>query len=155
MPRCPNPECGKEIEEDAVYCPFCGTKLAEVKAQPTAAIKRHVSITACVILLCICFLIHILSIVDFITYGDLTGSIGQLFFGAFALVAAYFLWKSEETGGIIGIIYAILATIGGLSAFLYPEDITFEYTVYDFIIFDVCFNVVLIVLIAIGWKHLK
>ena len=27
MPRCPNQECGKEVEEGAVYCPFCGTRI--------------------------------------------------------------------------------------------------------------------------------
>lgn len=36
MPRCPNPECGKEIEEDAVYCPFCGTRVKMIE-QPAVS----------------------------------------------------------------------------------------------------------------------
>jgi len=148
MPRCPNPECGKEVEEGAVYCPHCGTKLAK-------AAKRNILITVCVILLVIFSLIHLSNMLDYATiYGDFSGSIGQLFFGAFALVAAYFLWKSEEIGGILGIVYAIFSMIAPLSVTIHPEAIPFEYGVYD-IIFDVCSSIVLIIFLGIGWKSLK
>lgn len=144
-------KCGREIEEDTIYCPFCGTNL-KTKDQPITKTKRHVSITLCVILLCVFFLLHIFNMIDFMTYGYLTESVGQLFFGVFVLVAAYFLWKSEGIGGIIGIAYAILSIISVLSLpFVLPEA---EYSIYD-IIFDVCSNIVLIILIIIGWKHLE
>lgn len=146
---CPN--CGREIEENAAYCPFCGAKLEETPAQPPTAIKRHVSITLSVILLCIFFLVHILNMIGFLTEEDLAASLGQLFFGMFALVAAYFLWHSKGIGGVIGIMYAILSTISSLSL---PFSEEIEYSVYG-IIFDVCFNIVLIILIVIGRKSLK
>jgi len=36
MPHCLNPECGKEIEESAVYCPFCGTQIKMIE-HPTVS----------------------------------------------------------------------------------------------------------------------
>ena len=149
------PGCGKKIEEDAVYCPFCGAKLAEAPAQPPTAIKRHVAITASIILLCVFSLMHVLNMIDFITYEYTTGIILQLFFGAFALVAAYFLWKSEGMGGVLGIIYAVLQMLCALSAFLYPEGLPGgQYTLFDLAL-DTCINVVLIILIVIGRKSLR
>lgn len=86
--------------------------------------------------------------VDFVVnYEYLTGSITQLFFSIFALVAGCFLLKSKEIGGIIGIAYAILTASDTLL-------VAQELSVY-WIIFDVSLSIAIIILIVIGWKHLK
>lgn len=149
MPFCLN--CGKEVSEVAVFCPSCGSKLAESEARPIREVKRHLSITICAILLFICALIHIINMGDFMAYGDFAGSIAQLFFSIFALVAGIFLWKSKEIGGIIGIAYGILSTIALLSFLAYFSEWV---TVYGLII-DLFLNTAIIILIIVGWKHLK
>ena len=149
MPFCPH--CGKEIREGAAFCPFCGTRLIESEAPPITERKRHLSITACAILLFVCALIHIINMVDFILIYDLAGSVAQLFFSIFALVAGCFLWKLKEIGGIIGIAYAILSTIATLSFLSFFSEWV---TVYDVII-DFSLNIAIIILIIVGWKHLK
>ena len=150
------PGCGKEIEEDAVYCPFCGAKLAEASAQQPTARKRHVAITASVILLCFFFLMYILTVIDFITYeGFTTGAILHLFMGAFALVAAYFLWQSKGIGGVIGIVYALIEMLWPLTSYslgLYALGI--QYALLD-LAFDTGLDAILIILIVIGRKSLK
>lgn len=149
MPFCPN--CGKEVSEGAVFCPSCGSKLAESEVRPTTAKKRHLSITVCAILLFICVVPHIINMVDFMSYGDIAGSISQLFFSIFALVAGYFLWKSKKIGGIIGLAYAIITAIASLVSFAYVPQ---WYPVID-LIFDLSFSTAIIILIVVGWKHLK
>jgi len=149
MPFCAN--CGKEVSEGAVFCPSCGSKLAELEARPITEVKRPLSITICAILLFICALIHIINTVDFIVIYDLAGSISQLFFSIFALVAGCFVWKSKEIGGIIGIAYGILSTIALLSFLAYFSEWV---TVYGLII-DFSLNTAIIMLIIVGWKHLK
>lgn len=149
MPFCP--DCGKEIRESAVFCPSCGTELASREARPITEVKRHLSITICAILLFICALIHIINMVDFILIYDLAGSVAQLFFSIFALVAGCFLWKSKEIGGIIGIAYGIISTIVTLAFLAYFSEWV---TVYDVII-DFSLNIAIIILIIVGWKHLK
>ena len=148
MPFCPN--CGKEITEGNLFCPDCGTKLAESEARVITEVKRPLSITVCAILLFICAVPHIINMVDFITYGDVATSVIQLFFAIFAFVAGYFLWKSKKIGGIIGIAYAIITAVASLVLVTYLSQ---GYTVYDFI--DLSFSIAIIILIVIGWKHLK
>jgi len=149
MPFCPN--CGKEITEGNLFCPDCGTKLAESEARAITEVKRPLSITVCAILLFICAVPHIINMVDFITYGDVATSVIQLFFAIFAFVAGYFLWKSKKIGGIIAIAYAIITTIAAISLLVYFSQWV---TVYD-IIPDLSFNIAIIILIVVGWKHLK
>lgn len=149
MPYCPN--CGKEVSEVAVFCPYCGSKLAESGARPITEVKRHLSIIICAILLFISALIHIINMGDFMAYGDFAGSIGQLFFFIFALVAGLFLLKSKEIGGIIGLAYGILSTIASLAFLAYFSEWV---TVYGLII-DFSLNTAIIILIIVGWKHLK
>ncbi|MCK4354205.1 MAG: hypothetical protein KAW83_03020 [Dehalococcoidia bacterium] len=139
------------MKEGAVFCPFCGTKLAESGARPITEVKRHLSITICAILLFICALIHIINMGDFMAYGDFAGSIGQLFFVLFALIAGLFLWKSKEIGGIIGLAYGIISTIATLALLAYFSEWV---TVYGLII-DFSLNTAIIILIIVGWKHLK
>jgi hypothetical protein len=149
MPFCPN--CGKEVSEVAVFCPFCGTELAGPEARPITEVKRPLSVTICAILLFISALIHIINMVDFIIIYDLVGSIGQLFFSIFAIVAGCYLWKSKEIGGIIGLAYAILSTIAVLSFLSFFSEWV---TIYGLII-DFSLNTAIIILIIVGWKHLK
>jgi hypothetical protein len=154
MPVCPN--CGKEVKEGAVFCPFCGTKLAKSKAQPTTAIKRRTSITVCAILLFVCCLIHILNMYNLIVvWEELVGSSIELFFSVLALVAGCFLWKSKEIGGIIGIEYAILTTL--YAVFIgYSDMLGIEYNLLILGIFlDVPLCIAIVTLIVVNWKHLK
>jgi hypothetical protein len=151
MRFCPNPECGKEVKEGAVFCPFCGTRLAESEPRPTTETKRHISVTVCAVLLFISSFIHIINIVDFIAYGDLTSSIIQLFMCIFAGVAGYLLLKSKQIGAIIGIAYSSISIISSISLVV---QLPAYFTVYD-IIFDLCLDTATIILIVIGWKHLK
>ena len=88
---------------------------------------------------------------DFMAYGDFAGSIGQLFFVLFALIAGLFLWKSKEIGGIIGLAYGIISTIATLALLAYFSEWV---TVYGLII-DFSLNTAIIILIIVGWKHLK
>lgn len=150
------PRCGKETGEDAIYCPFCGTNLIERKTQPTTTIKRHTSITMSVILLSVFFIIDFISIVDAVTFSDLSYFYVRLFIGVLVLVAVYFLWKSKEIGGILGIVYSIIGMIIGLVNFILkiPDPSGFTFTVYDLIFYEVG-SIALIILIAIGWKSLK
>lgn len=149
MPFCPY--CGKEITEGTLFCPNCGTKLAESEARAITEVKRPLSITACAILLFICAVPHIIKMVDLINYGDFASSISQLFLSIFALVAGYFLWKSKKIGGIIGIAYAIITAVASIALFAYFSQ---RYTIYDFI-YDLSLSIAIIILIVIGWKHLK
>jgi len=151
MQFCPNPGCRKEVKEGADFCPFCGTKLAESEARPTTETKRHISITVCAVLLFISSFIHIINIVDFIAYGDLATSIIQLFMCIFAAVAGYLLLKSKQIGAIIGIAYSIISIISSISLVV---QLPAYFTVYD-IMLDLCLDTATIILIAIGWKHLK
>jgi len=149
MPFCPT--CGKGVSEHASFCPSCGSKLAESEVRPTASVKRHPMITACAILLFICAFIHFVNMVEFALIYDLTASIVQLFFSIFALVAGGYLWKSREIGGIIGIAYGVLQTIATL-AFLnfFSEWVTaFDLTI------DLSLNIAVIILVILGWKHLR
>jgi hypothetical protein len=151
MQFCPNPECRKEVKEGAVFCRFCGTKLAESEARPTTETKRHLSVTICAVLLFISAFIHIINIVDYMTYGDPATSIIQLFMCIFAAVAGYLLLKSKQIGAIIGIAYTIISIISSVSLVVqYPA----YFTVYD-IMLDLCLDTATIILIVIGWKHLK
>ena len=148
MPFCPN--CGKELRESAIFCPSCGSKLAQSETLLTASIKRHPTITSSAILLFISALIHIINLVNFISIDYLVGSIGQLFFTIFALVAGCYLWKSKEIGGIIGLAYAILrmiATFVFIAYFLEWVD------VYGLIL-DFLLITAIIILVIVGWKHL-
>jgi hypothetical protein len=73
--------------------------------------------------------------------------------GAFALVAAYFLWQSKGIGGVIGIMYAVIEMLWSLSSLgLYPLGI--QYTLLD-LVFDMGFDTILIILIVIGRKSLR
>ena len=149
MPFCPN--CVKEVSEGAVFCPFCGTKLAESEARPTTETKRHISVTVCAVLLFTSSFIHIINMVDFIAYGDFAGSIIQIFMCIFAAVAGYLLLKSKQIGAIIGIAYSIISIISSISLVL---QLSAYLTVYD-ILLDLCLDTATIILIVIGWKHLK
>lgn len=149
MPFCPN--CGKEIKESIAFCPFCGTKLAESEARATTETKRHLSLTICAVLLFISSLIHIINMVDYIAWGDPATGIIQLFMCIFAAVAGYLLLKSKQIGAIIGIAYSIISIISSVSMSVqFPE----YFTVYD-IVLDLCLDIATIILIIVGWKHLK
>lgn len=144
MPFCPS--CGKEVSEYASFCPNCGTKLAQLETLPTASMKRHPTITASAILLFICAFIHFIDMVDYAAmYEDLVSSIVALFACIIAVVAGSYLWKSKEIGGIFGIAYAVLTGI----PILFPE------VEYLPVILIVILNTPIIILIIIGWKHLK
>lgn len=149
MPFCPN--CGKEVKESIVFCPFCGAKLAESETRPTTETKRHLSLTIGAILLFISSLIHIINMVNYITYGDPATGIIQLFMCIFAAVAGYLLLKSKQIGAIIGIAYSIISIISSVSMSVqFPA----YYTVYDMLV-DLCFDIATIIVIVVGWKHLK
>jgi hypothetical protein len=80
-----------------------------------------------------------------VTYEDFVSSIVALFGCILAVVAGSYLWKSKEIGGIFGIAYAVLTAIPIL--FLEGE--------YLPVVLIVILNIPIVVLIVIGWKHLK
>lgn len=149
MPFCSN--CGTEVSKDARFCPSCGIELAGVEVMPVREVKRHASLTMCAVLLFICAVIHIINLVDWIAYGDLASSFGQLFFAIFASVSGYFLLKSKKVGGIMGLAYAIITGVVSLTSLASSMEL---YVAYGFVI-DLVFSIVIVILIIIGWKHLQ
>ena len=89
--------------------------------------------------------------VDYIAWGDPATGIINLFMCIFAAIAGYLLLKSKQIGAIIGIAYSVIGIIGAISL---NVQFPMYYTVYDMLV-DLCLHIATIILIVVGWKHLK
>ncbi len=149
--------CKREVDDDTIYCPFCGTKLVNTdNTTDQIKIKRHVSITIGIIILIINLLFHIYGIINAAVYSDMNSFFGQLVMISAVSVASYYLWTSKEIGGIVGVIYAIVGIIGIISNIISPitSPDGYVYSSLDAIVFTFL-DITLIISLFIGWKSLK
>ncbi|MEM1510448.1 MAG: hypothetical protein QW096_11350 [Thermofilaceae archaeon] len=93
---------------------------------------------------------------SFPVVGALVEFVSQILVGVLAFMIAlsllrilsgYYLWKSLRVGGILGIIVSIISLLIGLIIFI------LLYTYVNLLI--IIINLVIIALIAIGWKELR
>lgn len=72
--------CKREVDDDTIYCPFCGTKLVNTdNAIGQITTKRHVSITIGIIILIIDLLMHVFGIINAAAYSDVNVLFVQLY----------------------------------------------------------------------------
>lgn len=165
--------CGRGVCEDCAtriggkfYCKEDAEKIFERAPQYVARIeptgRRSTSITVAAILF---FIFGILEVVGslpvmtaggFVSYLPFFGFLGGLLallgfivmiVGILDIVAGYWLWGSLRKGGVLGIILAILGILTSIPFLLIPG--WFALSVITLII-----NIVLIILIAVGWDTL-
>ena len=166
--------CGREICEDCAtkiggkfYCKECAETLFERPPQYVSRIqsekKRSATITVAAILFFIIGIIDVVGSLLTIAGGGLVSSIPILgffsgvliflgfiilIFGVLEIVAGHWLWHSLRKGGTLGIILAILGVLASTILILFvPPMASIE-------AIDVIINVVLIILIAVGWNTL-
>ena len=101
MAYCRN--CGKEVDDKAVFCPYCGVQTGEVIATPTET--NTLGILAIVFSLCVVFVGFVLAVIGLCTYKLPENK--QKCKIALGIVCAWF---------VIFIIFAVIMTFIGVSA---------------------------------------
>ena len=148
------PDCGSEIEENNRFCKSCGEELLP---QKTDKIEKPVVIVIAAILFCIMGIFEVLSGLIIAAVGPIVGTELSSIIGGFAIVfggifvvagvldiaAAYGLWELKKWGGILGIILCIIGLL-----------LSLPFVAIDYG-FSVILNLVMIILIAMGWNSLE
>lgn len=149
--------CGREIDDDAIYCNYCGKKTINeenvIEYDIINDIKdidiSSLSIKICVILLTI---VLIKSIIDIITIYiiDKNINIGQAIFMIIFMISIISILKSNKIG-----IAALITFISfKIISSIYYHFQNSEYLLRNLIV-DEIFYVILIILCIIGWKKLN
>jgi len=174
--------CGRQVPTDALFCPFCGQQLVTSPpppitpvssippppVRPTAPEARPLSITLAAILYYIFGALGILGGLGVMAIGGLVGVSGGwipfiggligviagagiflgfiiLVVGALDVVAGSWLMKSLRKGGILGITLSIIDIVfSAATIFILP-----------FAIIGILIDIVLVILIAVGWNTLR
>ena len=166
--------CGRGICEDCAtkiggkfYCKECAEKLFEHPPHYVPRMqlekKRSASITIAAILFFIIGILDVIGSLLMIAGGGSVSSIPIfgffsgvlmflgfiiLIFGVLEIVAGHWLWHSLRKGGTLGIILAVLGVLAStILILLVPPIASIE-------AIDIIINVVLIILIAVGWNTL-
>jgi len=171
MPFCP--KCGKDIKEQVNYCPNCSFPVAnlfkevertQVPPQPAATpaptvVKgtRTAPITAAAIL---CILVSVVGVIWSLIFfaSNLMTTLGKMVFIMILLISVAIhllgwlgLWGARRWGGAVGII----AGIYSLGAVIINYLIIMAYYLTIPLMIDSILGIILLIMIAIGWKTLK
>lgn len=164
--------CGKEIDDDSIYCDHCGHKIIiedEIKGDITENyVKEEIienenndilknmniselSRTLCIILLIIGSIASLINVIGFyIAESDITYILGQTIFLLIFIISMILLWKSKKIGGFILILFVLFKMI---SSIYYYGTIN-EYVINN-LIFDEIFYFVIMLSLIISWRNLK
>jgi hypothetical protein len=172
------PKCGKELPQDAIYCPNCGERVVSLPPAVPAEAKRPGVITAASIICGILGGLEFLAAVSlFVVAGFLPRIIREieriedikeiapfvsslapglliglgilaLVFCALYIIACWHLWGSKRSGGIMAIVIAALSIIGSFIPFWGIHG-------FGLIVAFPVLEIAVIVLVAIGWSKLR
>lgn len=157
--------CGNQIDDDMLYCIYCGDKIllddsAEQGIEKIVDnidykdnyVSKGFDITFTELSIILLMIGLAISIINIIIVGkDTSYIIGQIIFGLIFVISGILLWKSKKIGGIILIPFVSLKMIS--SIYYYLENYN-GYLIKNLII-DEIFYLAIISLIILGWKNLK
>ena len=163
--------CGNEIDNDSVYCNYCGNKILEGIEEKNVEEKEleridetlqvhdilkdinisTISVTLCIILSITGLIASIINIANFYdTEKDVSYIFGQIIFGSVFIISTILLWKLKKIGGAILISFTLFKMISSI----YYYSTSYEYLIKN-LVCDEIFYLTIVLLTIIGWKVLK
>lgn len=140
--------CGKEIEDDTIYCNYCGTFVKQEKEEEIEIFKISSTKLYCLVLLIIGFIVPIVNIVssqttnrDFIQ--------GQLIYAIIFAITAILFWKSYKISIYILLIFIPFKMI---STIYYYFEMSFG---LKNIVLDEFFYLLIVIAIILDLKYNK
>lgn len=142
--------CGKEIDDDAVYCSYCGVivSIEEERKEEYNILNINISKDSTKLFLALLVVGLISSIVNIIIYNNTIQVIFVLIFA----ISIFSLWRLNMIGITILMIFVLFEGIN--SILYYFRSIDHEYLTSNLII-DELFYIIIIILILINWKKFK
>ena len=143
--------CGKEIDDDAIYCSYCGVKVSieeERKEEHNILNINIISKESTKLFLILLVVGLISSIVNIIIYNTTIQVIFVLIFA----ISIFSIWRLNRIGITILMIFALFESI--VSILYYFRSVDHEYLLPNLII-DELFYIIIIILILINWKKFK
>ncbi|MEM1976950.1 MAG: zinc ribbon domain-containing protein [Nitrososphaerota archaeon] len=169
--------CGKESSSTYRFCPNCGYPLIRLKRpRPLEPLERPASIAAASIMCFVFGALDLLLVIPAIIFaGIIEAAVAQgfrqmpglealqipiqmigsflmilgilsLIFGVLYIIAGYFLWQSRRTGGYMAIILSIIGILSSIATWwIMPIAQAFS----------IGLDLIVILLVAIGWAHLR
>ena len=153
--------CGRQIDDDAIYCNYCGERiLVEEKVEEKveelkSSIIKDVDISKksmelCILLLIIGSIASVVNIIRFYILGkDVNYIFGQTIFMLAFIVSTILLWRSKKIGSSILISFVLFKMISSIYYYLETAN---GYFIKN-LIADEIFYMIIISLLVISWKN--